>query len=354
MTVALRPAAPKEAPPASMPAPGPAQDPADAPRNGQAQSRPGIVPVLLTLLAVAAAVWACWTIWDAFMAAPWTRDGRVRAYTVSIAPEVSGRIIELHVADNQFVHKGDVLLVIDPTDFAIAVSVNQAQLEQARTDLENKSKQAERRRQLTTLSTSMEEKQNFTTVATSAGATLQQAMSNLAQAQVNLRRTRIVSPVNGWVTNLLARQGDYATTGQRNIAVVDADSFWIDGYFEETNLQGIREGDPASMRLIGYGRQTLRGHVQSVARAINVANAQPDQAGLANVNPIFTWVRLAQRVPVRVAIDEVPDGVRLVAGLTATIQIDRPGRLPGWWPQIWWPWAGSDQARGPEGRDPAK
>ncbi len=343
MTTALRPAAPEEAPPAQDTAP------TEASKDAQARPRRKVVPVLLTLLAVAAAVPACWAIWDAFMAAPWTRDGRVRAYAVSIAPEVSGRIIELHVADNQFVHKGDVLLVIDPTDFAIAVSVNQAQLEQAKADLENKRTQLERRQQLTTLSTSTEEKQNFTTAAASAGATLQQAMSNLAQAQVNLRRTRIASPVNGWVTNLLARQGDYATTGQRNIAVVDADSFWMDGYFEETNLGDIHEGDPASMRLVGYGRQTLRGRVQSVARGINVANAQPDQAGLANVNPIFTWVRLAQRVPVRISIDEVPDGVRLVAGLTATIQIDRAGQSPGWWPQSWWPWgADSSQARGPE------
>ena len=300
-----------------------------------------VIPMLITLVAVGAAVLACLAIWDAFMAAPWTRDGRVRAYTVSIAPEVSGRIVELRVADNQFVHKGEVLFVIDPTDFAIAVSVNQAQVEQAKSDMENKHKQAERRQELTTLSTSTEEKQNFVSGAATSTASFQQSLSNLAQAQVNLRRTRIVSPVNGWVTNLLARQGDYATTGQRNIAVVDADSFWMDGYFEETVLADIQEGDPATMRLMGRGRQTLRGHVQSVARGINVANAQPDQAGLANVNPIFTWVRLAQRVPVRVAIDEVPDGVRLVAGLTASIQIDHPGPAQGWWP-----WrTGGDQAR---------
>ena len=322
----------------------PAGTPAEAGDAPPALARRWVVPVLLTLLAVAAAVLACWAIWDTYEAAPWTRDGRVRAYTVSIAPEVSGRIVELPVADNQFVHKGDVLMVIDPTDFAISVSVGQAQLEQAKSDMENKRKQAERRQQLTTLSTSTEEKQNYTSGAAASAASYQQSLSNLAQAQVNLRRTRIVSPVNGWVTNLLTRQGDYATTGQRNIAVVDADSFWVDGYFEETNLEDIREGDPAVMRLMGYERHLVRGHVQSVARGINVANAAPDQAGLASVNPVFTWVRLAQRVPVRVAIDEVPDGVRLVAGLTATIQVNHPGRVPGWWPRGWWPWGGG-QAR---------
>ena len=154
-----------------------------------------------------------------------------------------------------------------------------------------------------------------------AKAAYQQAQANLDHARVNLQRTKIYSPVNGYVTNLQAQLGDYATVGQRIISVVDADSFWVDGYFEETSLGRIREGDPATIKLMGYS-QLVRGHVDGIARGINVPNAQPDQAGLASVNPIFTWVRLAQRVPVRIHIDQVPDGVRLVAGMTATVQID--------------------------------
>ena len=123
------------------------------------------------------------------------------------------------------------------------------------------------------------------------------------------------------MTNLLAQLGDYANVGQNIISLVDADSFWVDGYFEEINLGSIHEGDPAEIRLMGYS-QIVHGNVDSIARAINVPNAQPDRAGLASVNPIFTWVRLAQRVPVRIRIDQVPDGVRLVAGATATVQID--------------------------------
>ena len=150
--------------------------------------------------------------------------------------------------------------------------------------------------------------------------------ANLDQARVNLERTQIRSPVNGWVTNLLAQLGDYATVGQNLISLVDADSFWIDGYFEETNLEPIQVGDPASIKLMGYS-QIVRGHVGSIARGINVANAQPNGQGLANVNPIFTWVRLAQRIPVRIHIDQVPDGVVLAAGMTATVQIDpRPSQ----------------------------
>jgi multidrug resistance efflux pump len=142
---------------------------------------------------------------------------------------------------------------------------------------------------------------------------------------VNLERTEIRSPVNGWVTNLLAQLGDYANIGQNEISVVDADSFWIDGYFEETNLEPIQVGDPASIKLMGYS-EIVRGHVGSIARGINVANAQPNGQGLANVNPIFTWVRLAQRIPVRIHIDQVPESVVLAAGMTATVQIDPRSR----------------------------
>jgi multidrug resistance efflux pump len=133
---------------------------------------------------------------------------------------------------------------------------------------------------------------------------------------------RIVKlPVNGYVTNLLAQLGDYANVGQKVISQVDAESYWIDGYFEETSIGGIHDGDPATVKPMGYS-QVVRGHVVGVARGINVPNVQPDLAGLASVNPIFTWVRLAWRVPVRVHIDQVPDGVRLVAGMTATVQIN--------------------------------
>jgi multidrug resistance efflux pump len=119
----------------------------------------------------------------------------------------------------------------------------------------------------------------------------------------------------------LAQLGDFATTGQNLISLTDANSFWVDGYFEETSLGPIRVGDPAEVRLMGY-KQVVRGHVQSITRAINVANAQPNGQGVATVNPIFTWVRLAQRIPVRIQIDKVPDGLVLVAGMTATVQID--------------------------------
>jgi multidrug resistance efflux pump len=279
-----------------------------------------IAPILITFGAVVLAVVLGWATWTDYMSGPWTRDGTVRAYVVTLAPEVAGRIVELPVVDNQFVHKGDLLMVIDPTDYAIALDQAEASLTRARVNAENATREASRRAQLTNLETSDEQKQTFASNAEAAEATYQQAAASLPRASVDLQRTNIRSPVNGYVTNLLAQLGDYANVGQIKISVIDADSFWVDGYFEETKLWTILPGEPADIKLMGYS-QVIHGHVDSIARGINVANSQPDQAGLASVNPIFTWVRLAQRVPVRIHIDQVPDGVQLVQGMTATVEV---------------------------------
>jgi multidrug resistance efflux pump len=285
-----------------------------------------ILPLLITFVTIVLATVLSSAMWDAYMGAPWTRDGTVRSYVVTMAPEVAGRIVELPVLDNQFVHKGDLLMLIDPTNYKIAVSLAAAAVQQAQANAQNVAREAQRRRNLSDLAETVEDRQTYESNALVAQAQYQQAVANLDQARVNLERTQIRSPVNGWVTNLLAQLGDYATVGQNEISLVDADSFWVDGYFEETNLEPIRVGDPASIKLMGYS-QIVRGHVDSIARGINVANAQPNGQGLANVNPIFTWVRLAQRIPVRVHIDEVPKGVVLAAGMTATVQIDPPSSL---------------------------
>jgi multidrug resistance efflux pump len=172
----------------------------------------------------------------------------------------------------------------------------------------------------------VEEQQTYDANAAAADAQYQQMVANQDKAKVNLERTQIRSPVNGWVTNLLTQLGDYATAGRSVISIVDADSFWVDAYFEETQLASIHEGDPAKIKLMGYS-QIVRGEIGSVARGINVSNTQANQQGLATVNPIFTWVRLAQRMPVRIRVDRIPDGIRLAAGMTATVEVDpQPAR----------------------------
>jgi RND family efflux transporter MFP subunit len=273
-----------------------------------------------TLLIVVLAVLAALVIWDFYVTAPWTRDGRVRVQVASIAPQVSGQITEVRVVDNQYVHQGDVLYVIDPFDFQVALDTAKAQLQQAAADLQVKRLQAERRQHLSDLATTPEEQQLFVGNAVQAQAIFDAAQQQVARADINLKRTQVRSPVNGYVTNLLLRVGDFANTGTANISVIDADSYWIDGYFEETKMAHVCIGDRAEAALMGY-RDPIVGRVETVTRGISVSNAAPSTQGLPSVDPVYTWVRLAQRVPVRIRITDVPAGVPLVSGMTATVTI---------------------------------
>ena len=269
--------------------------------------------------------------WDYYVAAPWTRDGRVRVQVASVAPQVSGQIAEIRVADNQFVRVGEVLYVIDPVDFEMALHADRAQLQQKAADLQIKQMQSERRQRLSSLVASPEEQQNYAGAAVQAKAAFEVAQQQVAQAEINLHRTQVLSPVNGYITNLLLRVGDYARQGGANISIIDTDSFWIDGYFEETKLARICIGSQVEAKLMGYS-QPILGHVAGVARGIGVSNAAAGPQGLPNVDPVYTWVRLAQRVPVHIAIDSVPPGVPLVSGTTATVTIkDAPGGNGGPW-----------------------
>jgi multidrug resistance efflux pump len=299
-------------------------DPADMPElESERPHRDRLVPMVVTVLAILAAAIIGWGAWDAYMVEPWTRDGRVRVYLKIIAPEVAGKIVEMPVVDNQFVHKGDLLMTIDPKTYAIAVAAAEAEVQKAKADMDNKIAMSSRREKLTTLSTSVEERETMQSLARAGTAAYHQAEAALEKAKVELERTRIVSPVDGWITNLLWQLDDYASVGEKKISIIDAHSFWIDAYFEESSLSRIHVGDPASAKLMGFA-PVVHGHVEGISRGITVDNAQAGPGGLAIVNPVFTWVRLAQRFPVRIHIDEVPPGVFLAAGETATVQIEHP------------------------------
>jgi multidrug resistance efflux pump len=281
---------------------------------------------LITGGAVLLAFLLAWALWWHYLRSPWTRDGRVRAEVVDVAAEISGKVVDLEVVDNQAVHKGDVLFTIDPVDYHLALTQAEANVQSRELDRDIAQQNSERREKLGAAAVSAEEMNTSRSSAQVAEAAYQAALATRDQAKVNLERTTIRSPVNGYVTNLTLRVGDYATPGQTKLTLVDSDSFWIVGYFEETKLSRIHEGDYAHVRLMGWGPE-IAGHVESISRAIADTNSDADPEGLANVNPIFTWVRLAQRLPVRIKIDHVPDEVTIAAGQTCTIVLD-PGRKP--------------------------
>ncbi|MDR5833590.1 HlyD family secretion protein [Caballeronia sp. LZ034LL] len=278
-----------------------------------------IIGLVLTLAMFAVALVIGRVLWVHYMDEPWTRDGRVRADVVNVAPDVSGAVVRLPVRDNQFVKKGDLLMEIDPSHYRIAVEQAQANVAARAAELRMRRADAARRADMDSLVVSKESRDNAQQTASTAAAQLQQAQAALDAAQLNLERTRVVSPVDGYVTNLNVFRGDYATAGTAKLAIVDSHSFWVYGYFEETKLPHVRVGDRASIRLMSGGE--LQGHVESISRGIYDRDNPQSRELLADVNPTFNWVRLAQRVPVRVGIDHVPDGVLLSAGTTATVVI---------------------------------
>jgi multidrug resistance efflux pump len=279
----------------------------------------------VTALAVAVAAVIGWQLWIYYLEAPWTRDGRVRADVVQVAADVSGLVTDVLVHDNQEVKKGDVLIRIDPARFQISLRNAQANVDSKLAATQEAERETNRFNQLNSLSVSEEQQQQRDSAFVEAQAAWQQALAARDVAALNLVRSQVQAPVNGFVTNFDMRPGDYVDAGRPLFALIDSDSFYVDGYFEETKLPRIKVGDPARVYLVGE-RAVIEGHVESIAGGIADRERQGSADLLANVNPTFSWVRLAQRVPVRIAVDHVPDGVRLVTGRTATVVVLEHGQ----------------------------
>lgn len=261
-----------------------------------------------------------WGLWRYYMLSPWTRDGRVRAETVTVAAEVFGKVTDLNVVENQFVHRGVVLFVIDPAEYQLALDRAEATLESKRQDKIIRETLSERRRHMSEEAISKEEQQISESTAAIANAAFVEAKAQRDLAKLNLDRTTVRSPVNGYVNNLRLRVGDYAVVGQNKLTVIDSDSFWVSGYFEETKIPRIHAGDHADIKLMGVAAP-ISGHVESISHGIADSNGSTDAQGLPDVNPVFYWVRLAQRIPVRIHIDRVPENVTLAAGMTCTVVV---------------------------------
>ncbi|GEC61094.1 hypothetical protein GOX01_14250 [Gluconobacter oxydans] len=274
--------------------------------------------ITLCILVVAALVVVI--LWDYYTASPWTRNGQVRAQVANIAPRVSGQILDVRVKDNQFVHKGDVLYVIDPFDFKVALDTAKARVAERKADLEFRVVQAQWRKAIPGTAVSVEEKRQYEALSQQMEAQYDAAQAAERQAAINLERTEVRSSIDGIVTNLIMRPGDFATAGVVNIHIIDTSSYWVDGYFEETKVHDLDEGDLVRMDLMGY-HDPLFGHVESITRGIASNNALVNKQGLPEVDPVYTWVRLAQRIPVRVKIDKIPDDLTLAAGMTATVTV---------------------------------
>jgi multidrug resistance efflux pump len=277
-----------------------------------------IARVLLTLVIVAAGCVGGYELWDYYLFSPWTRDARVQADVVSIAPDVAGFVDELRVKDNQFVHKGDVLLVLDRERYTRALAMTEANVAARKATMDNAQQQHARRAKLTTIAISDEAREDAKLTAASAAANYQQAVADRSTAQLNLDRTILRAPVNGFVTNLTLVVGQYASIGTKVMALIDSDSYRVTAFFEETKMPAVKTGEQAEIYLLD-GSPALRGHVESIARGITDRDNLAGPELLVNPNPTFEWVRLAQRIPVRIHIDDVPKSVLVSSGMTATV-----------------------------------
>jgi RND family efflux transporter MFP subunit len=274
----------------------------------------------LTAIAVVAAVVVAMQLWAYYVNAPWTRDGHVRADVVQVAPDVSGFVTDVLVHDNQRVNRGDVIFRIDRARFELALKQADAIVAGRRASLDEANLDLNRYRALTTDAVSQQKQEQVLSTQQQAQAAYDQAVADRAVAQLNLDRSEVRASVNGIITNMDLRPGVYVTAGKGVMALVDTDTLRVEGYFEETKLSRIHVGDPVRIHLMGDSAP-LTGRVESIAAGIEDRDRAEGANLLANVNPTFNWVRLAQRVPVRIALDGAPDPTRLVAGRSATVEV---------------------------------
>lgn len=283
-----------------------------------------IKKVLVTLAVVAIAVLVIGLLMMKNITRPWTRDGVVRAQILQIAPRVGGPIVELHIQDNQYVKEGDLLFKIDPRTYIASLESAKASLVQAEFNAAEALVEANRARSIynrdkgAIAELTVIQKESVSEVA-SAAADL--ARAQLETAQLNLEFTNVKAPVDGYITNMKLQIGGQMVPNNPVLALVDIGSFWIHGYFKETQIKRVSDGDTAVIKLMSYGRQPLEGVVDSIGWGIAQSTGNPGVDLLPSVNPSFDWIRLAQRIPVRITLTDVPEDIVLRAGTTASVTV---------------------------------
>lgn len=274
----------------------------------------------LTVLLVGAALTLGHSAWNHYMESAWTRDGRIKADVVAISADVAGTVTEVRVHDNQLVQKGDVLFVVDKARYENALAQANAMLKSQQVEKGRRTKEADRRAALDASIISAESRETAQFAVGTASAQYQAALAARDLAALNVERTVVRAPVTGYVTNLNVHAGDFAAVGAAKLAVINSESYYVVGYFEETKLPLLKVDDKVKVHLMS-GETELQGHIESIAHGITDRDASLGRELLADVNPTFSWVRLAQRVPVRIHIDAKPKDLTLVAGTTCTVVI---------------------------------
>jgi len=280
-----------------------------------------VLRILLTLILLNAAGLLSYDLASYYLYSPWTRDARIRANVVAVSPDVSGYVDDIRVQNDQFVHKGDVLFTIDQERFRLALADAEAALAARHAQSLMVLDQYQRRSKLAPGYTiTIEDLNNARRQSETAAANYQQAIASRDTAALNLKRTEVRASVNGFVTNLNLAKGTFASQGKPVMALIDSDSYRVEAYFEETKIPHIKPDAIAEIHLMD-GSPALQGTVLGISRGITDQDNKDGPELLSSINPTFTWVRLAQRVPVRIRLTHVPPGVLISAGMTCTVVI---------------------------------
>ncbi|HDS1149313.1 TPA: p-hydroxybenzoic acid efflux pump subunit AaeA [Pluralibacter gergoviae] len=271
----------------------------------------------ITVILVILAFIAIFHAWVYYTESPWTRDARFSADVVAIAPDVSGLITEVDVKDNQLVKKGQTLFIIDRPRYQKALAEADADVAYYQALADEKRREAGRRNKIGAVALSREEVDQANSNLQTVEHQLARAQATRDLARLDLERTVIRAPSDGWITNLNVYGGEFITRGSTAVALVKKGTFYVTAYMEETKLEGVRPGYRAEITPLGSTR-VLKGTVDSIASGVTNASSTVDAKGMATVDSNLEWVRLAQRVPVRIHLDKQTDNL-WPAGTTATV-----------------------------------
>jgi len=288
----------------------------------KALKKMGLGAINLAIIAVVA--WYAYQAFAEYIHNPWTRDGQVRGHVIQVAPRVSGMVTRIAVIDNQFVHEGDLLFEIDRETYEIGIAQADANLKRSRISSRASQLEYDRLREIHSRdagAVSQKDLDRREANYLQSLSAIDVAEETLRMAQLNLGYTRVYAAVDGYISNIDFQIGTQAVANQPLVALVDSNSFWVFGYFRESQIGQFKIGDPARITLMAYPDQQLEGHIESLGWGIAPSDGTTGYKLLPSIKPVFQWIRLAQRVPVRVKLDAVPDGVELRFGLTASVMV---------------------------------
>ena len=279
---------------------------------------------LFNVALIAAVAWYAYNAFQEYIANPWTRDGQVRGHVIQIAPRVSGMVTRIAVIDNQFVHQGELLFELDQEPFEIAIAQAEANLKRARISSRAAKIEYDRLKDIFAKDPGAISQKDLNRREANYLQSLSQidvALETLRSAQLNLGYTRIHAPVEGYVSNVDFQIGTQSVANTPILALVDSNSFWVFGYFRESQIGQFKICDPARVTLMAYADHPLEGLVESLGWGIAPSDGNTGTKLLPSIKPVFQWIRLAQRIPVRIKLEKIPEGVELRFGLTASVMV---------------------------------